>query len=261
MYLFYVDESGNPGKAALPSGRRDVFVLASVGVFAGNWRGFNYTLRQHKRDLYEKGSHKSANSIGMKDYEIKSNWIRLAKERAKSPFLSALSEASVENLAEKYYAQLGHHKMALIGVVIDKARLLPECREASWVRAKALELLYERIENFMREYHSRHQAVVVVDDCGAKANSMLAVKHADFLRTKTGAGVQFRHIIETPFFTRSELSEGIQLADLCAYNIYRAFAGGNMDYPYFRKVEPYFYRSRNTAPDKVDGLKMFPSDT
>ena len=244
-----------------PSGRRDVFVLAAVGVFGRNWGGFNYTLRQHKRDLYEKSTQKHADSIGIKDYEIKSNWIRLAKEKAKSPFLSALSNASVENLSEKYYAQLGHHKMALIGVVIDKAKLFPECREAPWVRAKALELLYERIENFMREYHSRHQAVVVVDDCGAKANSLLAVKHADFLRTATSARVQFRHIIETPFFTRSELSEGIQLADLCAYNIYRAFASRDMKYPYFQKVEPHFYRSQNTALNKVDGLKVFPGDT
>ena len=49
-------------------------------------------------------------------------------------------------------------------------------------------------------------------------------------------------IVECPFFTRSELSNGVQLTDLLAYNVYRAFKFEDFCYPYFEKVLPNFYR-------------------
>ena len=66
----------------------------------------------------------------------------------------------------------------------------------------------------------------------------------------------FPHIVEYPFFTRSELSNGVQLADLLAYNVYRAFRDEVFDYPYFRCVLPKIYRRRDTG--SLAGLKIWP---
>jgi hypothetical protein len=52
------------------------------------------------------------------------------------------------------------------------------------------------------------------------------------------------------------LSNGVQLADLLAYNVYRAFKDGNLAYPYFEMLLPSFYRRNGDAV--LDGLKVWP---
>ena len=68
--------------------------------------------------------------------------------------------------------------------------------------------------------------------------------------------MRFPHIEEYPFFTRSELSNGVQLADLLAYNVYRAYRDEAPDYPYFRSILPKIYRRCGTA--SLAGLKVWP---
>ena len=57
------------------------------------------------------------------------------------------------------------------------------------------------------------------------------------------------------------VSNGVQLADLCCYNVYRAFRSRDFSYPYFAKLLPHIYRSNRTPADKLDGLKVFPDDS
>jgi hypothetical protein len=64
-----------------------------------------------------------------------------------------------------------------------------------------------------------------------------------------------------PLFVRSELSEGVQLVDLCAYNFQRAFRDKNMKYSYFEMMIPHLYSSQMTQLGKIDGLKIFPDSS
>jgi len=57
-------------------------------------------------------------------------------------------------------------------------------------------------------------------------------------------------------FARSELSNGVQLADLLAYSVYRAFKDEDFNYPYFERLLPNFYRRREGVV--LDGLKVWP---
>ena len=66
----------------------------------------------------------------------------------------------------------------------------------------------------------------------------------------------FPRVVEYPFFTRSELSNGVQLADLLAYNVYRAFRDEDVEYAYFRNSLPRFYRRKTT--NALAGLKIWP---
>jgi hypothetical protein len=86
-------------------------------------------------------------------------------------------------------------------------------------------------------------------------NQAVAMKHAFFQRAGN-QNVRFHHIVEYPFFTRSELSNGVQLADLLAYNVYRGFRDENLSYPYFEMLLPSFYRRAEGAA--LDGLKVWP---
>jgi len=58
--------------------------------------------------------------------------------------------------------------------------------------------------------------------------------------------------------SRSELSEGVQMADLCAYNVYHSASYNKPDYSFFKRMLPVYYNSQNTPVEKIDGLKVFP---
>ena len=94
-----------------------------------------------------------------------------------------------------------------------------------------------------------------MDDTSKDLNQAVAMKHALFQRSGN-VNMTFRHIVEYPFFTRSELSNGVQLADLLAYNVYRAFKSEDLTYPYFQMLLPSLYRRPNGQT--LDGLKVWP---
>ncbi len=120
---------------------------------------------------------------------------------------------------------------------------------------KAYEFLLERIQNYMAEYHPKHQALIVMDDTSKQLNRAVAMKHAFFQRAGN-QNLSFPQIVEYPFFSVSELSTGVQLADLLAYNVYRAFRTEDLDYPYFQMLLPHNYRRQSGV--MLDGLKVWP---
>ncbi|KXB09447.1 hypothetical protein AKJ60_00320 [candidate division MSBL1 archaeon SCGC-AAA385M11] len=123
---------------------------------------------------------------------------------------------------------------------------------------KVWELLCERIENFMHEKHNKHKAILITDDINKQANISLAMKHSYFLENGTSSGLRLNHILEMPLFVSSGLSEDVQFADLCSYNVYHAFKYNKKSYEYFKQLWPLFYNSQNTSINKKDGLKVFP---
>jgi uncharacterized protein DUF3800 len=261
MYLFYIDESGtrDPDVGMQSNGlpTKDwLYVLTAIGIFEHRWKGFYRVIVRRKRELLARIKAVHGIELDLNATEIKSNWVRIPKEREQHPFLSQLTAPDIEALVEIYFEQLEELSVPVISVLIDKRLLRPPV-DAAWLHAKAWELLCERIEMFMNFEHPRHNAIMVADDLGKQQNCALAMRHARFLEQATTAGRRLNHIVEMPLFVRSELSEGVQLADLCGYSTYRAFRDGDMDYCYFKPVFERMYRSR---PDgRIDGLKVFPT--
>lgn len=126
---------------------------------------------------------------------------------------------------------------------------------------KAWELLVERIEMFLATEHPKHQGVLITDDISKQRNRSLAMKHAYIQMEGTSSGRWLTHIAEMPLFVRSELSNGVQLADLLAYNVYRCFRNEDVDYPFFARIIPHIWASRQTPEDTLDGLFVFPGDS
>lgn len=257
MYIFYVDESGN---LDIKNQKSWVYALTAVGIFEHNWPKFYKPLVLYKRKLIEKICQRTNVKLGIHACEIKSTWIRIPKRRKESVFLSSLEDCEITDLVNLYYEQLDLIKSVCISVVVDKRKLLPEYNQTS-LHIKAWELLCERIENFMREHHPKHRAIIVADDVSPQENAALANSHAEFLEKRTSAGLPIRRIIEMSLFVRSEFSEGVQLADLCAYNVYHSATYNKPEYPFFQKLFPHYYNSHNTAGEKIDGLKIFPNSS
>ena len=263
MYLFYIDESGtrdtDVGKQADGSVTKDwLYVLTAVGIFEHRWKDFYKAIVKRKRELLARIKAVHGIALDLDSTEIKSNWIRIPKERTKHPFLSQLTNADLEALVALYFNQLAELRAAVIAIVIDKRYLRPPV-DAAWLHAKAWEFLCERVEMYMCSEHPKHRAIMVADDMSKQQNCALAMRHARFLERATSAGRRLNHIVEMPMFVRSELSEGVQLADLCGYSTYRAFRRGDLEYSHFQPVLDQIYRPR--ADGRLDGLKLFPSDT
>lgn len=198
--------------------------------------------------------------LDLADCEIKSTWIRIPKERAQRPFLAGLTNDELTKLVDLYYRQLDHHHMMVFAVVVDK-RHLRDYLDAGKMHRKAWELLLERIQRFLREEHPKHQGVLITDDINKQRNRSLAMKHAHIQSEGTASGVWLTHIVEMPLFVRSELSNGVQLADLVAYNIYRSFRDEDADYPFLDRVLPYVWASEGSPSDQLDGLYVFPGES
>lgn len=222
MFLFYVDETGNlDPRVEIP--QRDgsvkegdpLYVLTAVSLFETRWHGFEKTLNRFKRRLMDQIFRSSGMRLDLADCEIKSNWLRIPRERERHPFLQHLLEGQILQLVELYYRQLDHHNMQIFSVVIDK-RHLHDYMDQEKLQCKAWELLLEQIEKFMRVRHNRHQAMLINDDVSKQMNRRLAMKHAYILEEGTKSGTWLKHVCEMPMFVRSELSNGVQLADLCS---------------------------------------------
>ncbi len=265
MYFFYFDESGSRDPRAqrtLSDGTVQaldhLYVLTAVSLFEWRWRRFERDIANLKLELsdYLHRIHKLR--FDLADCEVKSTWLRNPQQREKeSPFLHALGDKDRQRLVDCYYAQIPAHHMRVFAVVIDK-RKLHEHMDHEKLHKKAYELILERIEHFMAEFYPKHQAVIVMDDTDKTINRALAMKHAFFQREGNQV-VSFKHIVEYPFFADSRLSNGVQLADLCSYNVYRAFRDQDFKYAFFRRLLPHFYR--RGEGEKLDGLKVFPDES
>lgn len=267
MYFFYVDESGSRDpkvtgtrKNGTTFAKEHLYVLAAVGLFEWKWRRFERAIANLKLELMDNLRKLHHVSLDLADCEVKSNWLRNPKEReACSQFLHLLTDGQRIRIVETYYRQIKAQNMLLFAVVIDKRKLHAHVTHET-LHKKAYELLLERIEHYLAEYHGNHQGLIVMDDTQRQLNRAVAMKHAYFQR-EGNVNIRFHHIVEYPFFTESTLSNGIQLADLCAYNIYRAFRGLDFSYKFFEPLIPVIYTSKKTAANKLDGLKVFPEDS
>lgn len=263
MYFLYVDESGSkdPAVTGLRAdgsefAKDPLYVLLGVSLFEMSWFKFEWILNAEKLRLIRRLRRDEQADLHLADAELKSEWLRIPRQREKHPLLSRLTEVEVASLADLFYSQLGYHRMTLFAVVIDK-RYLHAYIDAEKLHRKAYELLVERVEWFMRNEHRRHRAVFVVDDTNRQMNRSLAEKHSHFQREGTSSGQRIGHIVELPMFVESSLSNGVQLADLCAYNVYRVFRDGILGYEYFDRIRAYFYRSPSDTAGSA-GIKVFP---
>ena len=90
MYLFYVDETGNLDPE-VETVRQDgskvekdwIYVLTAFGIFEHKWKHFYHAIVNKKRDLIEKVCRTGEDRFSLSQCEIKSNWLRIEKERKK----------------------------------------------------------------------------------------------------------------------------------------------------------------------------------
>lgn len=247
MYLCYVDESGNrdprlqiPQKDGSTKAGDWLYVVTALCIFEQKWHTLEKPINRFKQAIMARIERESGIKLTLADAEVKSYWVRQPKERADRLFFANMQPDELTRLTELYFAQLSAVNATLFSVLVDKRTLAggvtqDDIHVASW------EKLLELVQRFMIGKHPKHQAIMINDDVSREMNRMLAMTHARLLDKGTTNNTWLRNICEMPMFVRSELSVGVQLADLCSYNIYRAFKSGDLAYPYFARLAPYLW--------------------
>ena len=260
MYFFYFDESGtrDPDVGTSGSPKSHLYVLLAVGMHEEHWLPFESEISELKLQYIKMLEDRGLGVLELPDCEVKSRWLRIPGiRRESSKFLSSLHESQITQITEVYYSQLSKRNVIIIAAVIDK-RFLPSYFTHEILHEKAYEFVLEGIQSHMSEYHPNRRSLIVMDDTSVQLNRAITMKHAEFLR-EGNENMKFTSIVENPFFTRSELSNGVQLADLLSYNVYRAFRNEDMIYSHFREMLPYFQREKS---DKVmDGIVVWPENS
>ena len=254
MYFFYLDESGEKNPAVK---KDEPYVLLALGLHEYQWKRFERAINAFKLKLIRDINKREGIQIDLADAEVRSSEVRIPKNRNEHPFLQYLTKEELSKLIDLYYNQLEERHIHIFASVIDKD-CLDTYMDLEKLHRKAYELLLERVENFLFNEHPNQQGIFVLDNTSKQLNRSLAMKHSYFQRTATSSKVRLRHIVEIPFFVESYLSNGVQLADLCAYNVFKTFKEQNEKYEYFQKILPFFNARSVKKDNKVEGLKVFP---
>src|SRR5579871_5022602 len=126
MYFFYFDESGSrdPSVGTTANPKDHLYVLLAIGMYERQWFTFDRDITLLKLELVDHLRRSGTDKLGLADCEVKSNWIRNAKERAlRSPFLHGLSDNDRERLVRCYFGQVADRKAVVMASVIDKRHL------------------------------------------------------------------------------------------------------------------------------------------
>lgn len=121
--------------------------------------------------------------------------------------------------------------------------------------------LLRRVNTFMQERFPNDRATFFYDGIDHQTNRKVAISFNNFMQ-RHHWGRAYQHVIPTPFFCDSEVSPGIQLADVLAYCVNERYVGrrGYLE-DYFQKFRDLAFNYQN--PDEnfsLWGIQLIPPD-
>lgn len=114
--------------------------------------------------------------------------------------------------------------------------------------------LFERVNQFMKEFYPDMFANLIFDDRGIETNKRISKSISNFFH-KSSTGKSFDRIIKVPFFAISTESIGIQLADIIGHIIGRRFTGDKNIIEFFKYVKELEFKSK-----EYEGRDIFGND-
>ncbi len=205
--------------------------------------------------------------FGVDDVEIKSNWLRIPKDR-RSRYIEPfnLSETRLNNFVEKYYEIILSTDLMFVASVVDKQHVQQKYGErAYYAPAIAYDVLLQRVET---ELKGNHSVGVTIDDMmgatpkGNQYKDNLTQQHNRLKQHGSSLlkSIKFTCLQGRLRFVNSGVSHLVQVADIAAYNVYRQFVdhGDNWEketerlavYEYFDKIACKF---RQSAEGRIQG--------
>jgi hypothetical protein len=211
MILFYVDEAGNPGPHNEPlfDGQTPLFCLSAVAVDAARWRDLDRSLLALKRTYYAQEMRRfAADTPGMRSehFEVKGNYL-LKPSNAKL-YRNRVFTSKVLEVLTDYGARL-------FAAVWRKHCNRPNAPDS--IYNHSLQVLAERFH-----YHCSavgQRGIMIIDSRTKGLDFGVAAGHLSFLFGHP-LGRTYTTLVEAPLFVNSQLSAGVQFADIVGSCIY-----------------------------------------
>ncbi len=253
-HVLFIDDSGTKEYAADPkeyTGRRGnsrYFVFCGVLVSMKSSGLFTNEIIQAKLKHF-----------GDDTVEIKSNWLRIPREQQRcyyEPY--ALTPEKLTAFTDEYYKLINEANLMLIASVVDKMQMQQDYPTPWYAPAVAYETMLLRVQQEIP--HSDQVAVIIDDTTGKTPKGNDYKKNLERQHNKLkkyGSSLwkgQTFPSLTTQKFVNSQNSHLVQVADVCAYNVYRQFQeyGENWEseecktlpmFEYFEKVNTKFRKS------------------
>jgi hypothetical protein len=222
LHVLYIDDSGTKEYANNPndygSNNSRHFVFGGVLLTVDN-----------SGKLSDKIIREKIKTFGTEAVEIKSNWLRIPKERNKRYLeVFGISEEDIDIFVENFYQAVIDTDLLLIGAIVDKAEMQQVYQRPYYPPSIAYEILLQRVEN---ELGGRGDVSVIIDDMTGKTPKgndykINLLKQHERLKKKGSQlldGFTFNCISGRLKFTNSAHSHMIQVADIVSYNLHRQF--------------------------------------
>jgi hypothetical protein len=219
----YVDESGTKEYAKTPQdyargGNTRYFVFGGVLLTADE----SSILSERINDLKRK-------SFGTDGVEIKSNWLRIPKEkqaRYLEPY--CIDDQQLTDFTTAYYDLIGQADLRLFAVAVDKVHVAEEYASPYYAPALAYELLLQRVVQEVRlpkRFRVHVDAMTGATPRGRQYQANLRAHHARLQKhgSSLQKGLDFSSLLPGVRFLDSAHSNLIQMADVVAYNVFRQF--------------------------------------
>jgi len=252
MHLCFVDESGSPPKPN-KIGNRKYFVIAGLIMHEAQWHGVAAEVRKLRlrADFQIKG-------------EIK--WRYFGTENTdKDNSVSHLSQEKRDEFRKELFSIITRRKsITIIACVADS--------EAAYKTAyiKDQEDLYhftykpvsERFQYYLQDVSrtvgDKQLGIIVADHRGKAQDETFRKKHDDLVEAPGPFSSKYENYVETVFLTPSHHSVGIQLADMVAGAIGRAF---NTEENKFAEMLKPAFRAGPNGKIMGFGIVKFPKGT
>lgn len=232
MYLLYLDESGEPN-----FGDQTNFVLGAVAVFEGQI----FKLSGQLDDIQ---------SRYFPHYQMPLAFHATDIHGARGQF-RALLRKEREALMSELYATIDVAGFPSL-VAFAAAMHVSKAQSEDQVLHDTFQDLIQRFNTFLKRQHKlghTHKGLVIIDQAHQKNYRQLL---ASFQKEGTEFGY-IGNIIDIPYFAGSHDTRMIQLADLCAYAVFRNYE--HTDPKYFNAMLERFDKRNPDGP--IDGLKHF----
>jgi len=240
MRIFYVDEAGTPEPHSEPlvDGQTPLFVLAALSFDADAWRPLDRAYLDLKKRFFRK-------EIGGRRpelYEVKGHDLtRPGNKRSRRNHTFVLASLGLCRV----------HGAVGFGVIFKKNPANPTSKTSMYTMG--LQYLAERFNPHLEERDEAERGIIIADSRMRNLDLNVAVSHLSYIFGHA-RGRQLLRLVEAPTFTHSELSVGIQLADIFASCLYTTHyqrictaVPGAVDYSHMAHVRPHLdsmqYRS------------------
>ncbi len=239
MHLLFVDESGTPHG---PNVRRDrYFVIGGIIIPDGVWKKLHDAIHGMKvrRKL-----------VG----ELKWRFFAPTNVDATNPMRS-MQPSQRDEIRGGIYAAINSIKsVKTIACVasIEVAYKRPHVRDADDLYHNTYKPISERFQYHLQEVSRTvgrlETGIIVADHRGSQQDARLRDAHERLIRPGSMYTSEYPNLVESLFFLPSDLSIGIQLADMIAGAVWRKFE--KSDDTWYKALEPSL---REDPAGKIDG--------